>query len=154
MEATGFHRAMLVISWFAWRMLMEIVLVESAGSGIFTMDLLLYLSINLTEYHGQALPPNVCSEAALTGLLIRRKGRLAQSSYSLSLKISFKRVADGTVGSLLNSLSSALKNSLLVPGSKSTQGTTVFPQGCRTPLVIVPQQTQLSGHSTLTESLY
>ena len=33
MEATGLHRAMLVISWFAWRMLMESVLVESVGSG-------------------------------------------------------------------------------------------------------------------------
>ena len=74
MEAIGFHGAMPVISWFASRMLMEIVLVESVGSGIFTMDLLLYLSINLIEYHGQAPPPNVCSEAALTGLLIRRKG--------------------------------------------------------------------------------
>ena len=64
MEATGFHKAMLVISWCAWRTSIGTVFVESVGSINFITNLLLYLSMNLIEYHGQTRPLKVCSEAA------------------------------------------------------------------------------------------
>ncbi len=41
MEATGFHKAMLVISWCAWRAVTDNVFVASVGSVIFITNLLL-----------------------------------------------------------------------------------------------------------------
>ena len=99
------------------------------GSVTFCVYLLLYLFMNLMEYHELALPLKACIEATLTGLRINRKGMLANSSYSLSLKISFSLKAPNVVpvSSLLYVLSSAVMNIRLVPGSKSIQGATVFP---------------------------
>ena len=39
------------------------------------MDLWLHLSINLTEYHGQALPPNVCSINRISYQAKRQAGK-------------------------------------------------------------------------------
>ena len=92
MEATGFHKAMLVISWCAWRtsiLMIALGVVVEVGSITFIGNLLLYLFINLMEYHEDALPLKDCIEATFAGLRINRKGRLENSSYSLSLKISF-----------------------------------------------------------------
>ena len=103
--------------------------VVEVGSMTFCVYLLLYLFMNLMEYHEHSLPLKDCIEATLTGLRINRKGMLANSSYSLSLKISFSlnRPPVVPVSSLLYVLSSAVMNIRLVPGSKSIQGATVFP---------------------------
>ena len=131
-DATGFHNAMLVISWCAWRISIFMVawgVVVEVGSITFYVYLLLYLFMNLMEYHELSFPLKDCIEATFTGLRINRKGRLENSSYSLSLKISFSlKIPNGVpVTSLLYVLSSAVMNIRLVPGSKSIQGATVFP---------------------------
>ena len=56
MEATGFHKAMLVISWCAWRtsiLMVGLGVIVEVGSVIFCVYLLLYLFMNLMEYHAQ-----------------------------------------------------------------------------------------------------
>jgi hypothetical protein len=59
MDATGFHNAMLVISWCVWRTSIFMVALGNAvevGSITFCVYLLLYLFMNLMEYHELALP--------------------------------------------------------------------------------------------------
>ena len=58
-EATGFHKAMLVISWCVWRtsiLMVALGVAVEVGSINFCVYLLLYLFMNLMEYHELALP--------------------------------------------------------------------------------------------------
>ena len=52
-EATGFHKAMLVISWCAWRtstLMVAFGVIVEVGSSTFNAYLLLYLFMNLITY--------------------------------------------------------------------------------------------------------
>ena len=51
-------------------MLVETVLVESVGTGICVMDLLLHLSMKLIAYHGQTLAPLTCSSLKASSKLV------------------------------------------------------------------------------------
>ena len=73
MEATGFHKAMLVISWCAWRTVIDDVVVASVGSVNCITNLLLYLSMNLIEYQGLMRPLASFNRNKLFASLIRRK---------------------------------------------------------------------------------
>ena len=58
-EATGFHNAMLVISWCVWRtsiLMVALGVAVEVGSITFCVYLLLYLFMNLMEYHELARP--------------------------------------------------------------------------------------------------
>jgi hypothetical protein len=59
MEATGFHKAMPVLSRCAWStsiLMVALGVVVEVGSITFCVYLLLYLFMNLMEYHELALP--------------------------------------------------------------------------------------------------
>ncbi len=91
-EATGLHKAMLVISWCAWIMSAETVslgAVVEFGSIIFCMNLLFYLfdKSNLESRTDGAF----CKVHKLVRSFTDWKGKLVKSSQSFSLNASFIR---------------------------------------------------------------